>query len=1613
MNYLFSHRGASRRKLILSLAVALFPGLALSEFDIAQRPLVADKPMDPNLVYIHDDSGSMADSFLPDGAISGGVMRATPFLNGAYYNPDITYQPPVRHDGTRLVRLRNSDRITDFPRVCGNGYAEAVAKGGACSSTANLTSTATSTAVIQGTGAAPTGMAAYWDYVPGYNSMRDNVNYDPDAKPEDSMHNYEYWSFRALPTGNNALFRQNRANSGYYARSQAANQTLVRNRACPTIFREIADGREYYAGLPSSSGAYSGTLQNPVFQLAGQGPIRKGFAGFEAANGIAHAHCRDSYRVFDVDEAMVGQGYGGTTAYHTGTPLPAGAAFNLAHPRSRFCTNTSRYASISNYVLRPWEEFSTATTGTGSAVTCYAGRHAIGDTTGHGFWSATKDLPDAPVSHFEYGGQIYNTEGTGASPGSCTTPACATRCPNGVCTNLNGAEQGRLRLISRFVNDDGDVVIEETPRRRTSREEIRNFMNWYTYYRTRSMIAKGGMTIAFAQLVDWNDPSKPGTVMRGQNIRLGYDTINSGSMNQTAVTNRGPGQSGSNRGGIGVVPFRDFPSNAVNHDGTPSPYAGEKFVKRFYDWVFNLPASGGTPLHTALNTTGAYFRTNSPWKEYPPISYAAGGNGGSGEIYGCRRSFAILMTDGYASSHTQCVAPSNTPGDVDCAATLPRIEQRDSSGNLARSYQYTKQSPFCGQYAGNVVSCGLADKAMYYWATDLLPNVSNQLAPTKQNPAFWQHMQTFTIGLGVQGRLSDREVNDFLANPDRVAGRNILWTAPTGLDTAYEQVDDLMHAGLNGHGGTVEAVDAAEFADKLSALLTAIAGEDSSNTGYAGSGAKRNQENTLFTAGYNPADWSGALEAFEQKACARADEKNGRCKPGTIKDTPEWEAGQKLSERLVDGTGRTRPTELVNRKVFTWNGSEGVAFDANMPKSIKDAIDAPLDRSIADGIPLWDDCPINRPGAPDARCVLGRGSNTIDYDVDLLIDYLRGDRTWEDLGSSAFAGQSYFGFRNRRDGGVTRILGDIVNSTPYVSGNSAFNDAGYGSFTCGQGVKSQYAKDSDCNGDGGDAFFGVTHVDSYQERAAVLHARGLATNPDIRLAGSTVFVGANDGMLHAFNALDGEELFAYVPMGVHGRLKHLSDPEYNQKHHYLVDGSPFVQDILLNNEWRSVLVGHTGRGGRSFFALDVEDPANFSKDNVLWEITGNDYPDLGYPVDGEGVITPVDGLPNKWGVIFGNGYNSDRHDACLFVAELDKNPRVETICVGEGDANQPNGLGVPIWVDTDRNGAADMAYAGDALGNLWKFDLRTMTLANGGRPMLRAAAPDGGLQPISAPPLPIVLKGDGSWATLQIVLGTGKYFEQADLVDPVIQSIYGIRDLSPVASSPTAERSVLMARDYVANHPPEDMFCKNATCDRARDEDKERYKAWKILTESPDSPDYGASQMGYVIDFDAPRMKNWRVRAQGTVTNRKQGRTTHVLIPTVLPEDDPCSSAQNGGLAEINPETGGWIKTNLYKEIQRKSNVFILDGSYGMEINRDGKFDISAIKVEVADPNNPGKTIMITLNRTDNARGVTLGRQPLNNPCDQPVLASGAGQFGSGDRCEGKRAGRQSWRQLR
>jgi type IV pilus assembly protein PilY1 len=303
-----------------------------------------------------------------------------------------------------------------------------------------------------------------------------------------------------------------------------------------------------------------------------------------------------------------------------------------------------------------------------------------------------------------------------------------------------------------------------------------------------------------------------------------------------------------------------------------------------------------------------------------------------------------------------------------------------------------------------------------------------------------------------------------------------------------------------------------------------------------------------------------------------------------------------------------------------------------------------------------------------------------------------------------------------------------------------------------------------------------------------------------------VYVGGNDGMLHAFSADvtgsdGGKELFAVVPdamflgpdnLPMASGLRALSDPSY--LHHYYVDGTPFVRDIDFaraggqvsgdagNSDWRTLLVFGLGKGGKSYVAVDVtsigsEDSETTIAGKVLWEFN---HPDLGYTFG-----RPMIGKTRKWGwvVIVAGGYNnnslsaSDTHrgKAVLFVLNPKNGALLQEIVTSAGSAAGPAGLAhVSGYVPDYSDMTIDQVYGGDLLGNFWRFDFTSSTsgVPTPSGPFARLLAAGGSPQPVTTEPL-IEIASDLS---RYVFVGTGKLLHADDRVNSQQQTFYGFRD---------------------------------------------------------------------------------------------------------------------------------------------------------------------------------------------------------------------------------------------
>jgi type IV pilus assembly protein PilY1 len=463
-------------------------------------------------------------------------------------------------------------------------------------------------------------------------------------------------------------------------------------------------------------------------------------------------------------------------------------------------------------------------------------------------------------------------------------------------------------------------------------------------------------------------------------------------------------------------------------------------------------------------------------------------------------------------------------------------------------------------------------------------------------------------------------------------------------------------------------------------------------------------------------------------------------------DSPRWSGSLKRYRLLRDtsGTvGQAYSADWDAGEILT--GSPGSS--GNPAPSARHIYTSKrlVDRTLSTVEFKWDALDETQRRALDTSPVDG----SVDGLGNLRLEWLRGIRTREE-------GSGQGPFRQRE-----RILGDVVHGNPaYVGapGNDVQGDEAYATFR-----------------------------ERYRQRT---HA---------------VLVGANDGMLHAFDAVSGTELFAYVPGMLMPKVNRLTSPTYS--HEAFVDGGMAVAEGKLGNQWRTVAIAGLGAGAQGVVALDVTDPADFAGGfGAIWEFSDADDAALGNvvgtPVIAKFRTSSTKGLPRyRYFAVVPSGVNNYRNDGAgkfdtsapgaLFLLALDK-PSAEQWQEGRNyykfkvaatDAGKANGLGSPAIV-IGRDGAVRHIYAGDLQGNLWRFDFTGSAPwkgAVGTSPIFIAKNDKDARQPLLAKPAVAFGPGGG----YLVLFGTGRYLERRD-ADPsgyVQESFYGVLDTTHDATT--------------------------------------------------------------------------------------------------------------------------------------------------------------------------------------------------------------------------------------
>jgi type IV pilus assembly protein PilY1 len=1034
------------------------------------------------------------------------------------------------------------------------------------------------------------------------------------------------------------------------------------------------------------------------------------------------------------------------------------------------------------------------------------------------------DYNDARVSNLtgtirttDKDGNVTQNDRWGCTAGA-TNPFDGTlKDPDTGATPTGGPYYWRLKSGVNITNSDGTVNASTSALYKASNWEAvsvpasqyQNFANWFAYYRTRNMMTRTALSQAFSKI--------------GNSVRIAWQNMANANGNSTDGTKANADYD------------TKFGSTAVLQDigDLNSPVRAS-----FYRWMLQVVGGNSTPARAATIRASDVFRQPLTKDKNDPYWNGQTASSDSADLV-CRKNFHMLVTDGYWNEGDPSLpaAVNGTPALTDAnsavqSQTLPDARSYSPGDSFSKIY---------GNVAGDLYTSSMANIAWFYWATDLQPTLTNGVKPywkdltastpvvvtnpgandtvywnPVNDPAIWQHVSQFFVTLGVAGTL------DYPGDYPALLAGTKSWPRP--VNNSPEGVDDTWHAAINSRGGFFNASDPTTLVSSLVNIINSVIATSSSAVAPALSAGVLGPNALTYVPNFSSVDWSGTLTEYPLTSTG------GR-------GTSDWEVSTLLK-------GRT------NRAIVTSAGpgeGNGVEFlYTNLTSSQKQIMDS------SDG------------SATTASSDV-KGTNRVNW--------VRGVQT--DEGSL---------LRTRAS-----VFGAVVNAQPlYV----AYPSSGYRDFFPPDPTKPTVQSPETA------AYNGSTPDPTKSYSAFV--AANINRMP-------TIYVAANDGMLHAFDAQSkaqsttaGSELWSYVPDAVYRKLWFFSQKD-NFKYRPTVDSTPIVRDVYFSQNaksavgWHTILVGGLRYGGRGIYALDVTksgttDAAGASK-KVLWEFNANSLndngtanigsnlgytfgqPNIGRLSTGQWVVLvpagyfPTDSTDPEYGAAAASATNSSLFILDAQTGKLIKELKTPT---SYGGVTTPSyGLSSPVLGDYDNDQIDDVAFAGDLVGNLWRFnlsDLNTVDL------MFRPTTNEE--QPITVMPR---LFPDPNSQNFIVVFGTGKFIGDDDRTSTgaKTQSVYGIRDLGQ-----TVKTGLPWTKDKLVQQ----ILDQTSTGLRGL-----------TTNAAPTSSKPG----GWYFDLISPGEKV-------VVTPTALFNTNRAIITTLIPTTpDPCNPGRAGAIMVVDSSTGG------------------------------------------------------------------------------------------------------------
>ncbi|HMM56791.1 MAG TPA: PilC/PilY family type IV pilus protein [Rudaea sp.] len=962
--------------------------------------------------------------------------------------------------------------------------------------------------------------------------------------------------------------------------------------------------------------------------------------------------------------------------------------------------------------------------------------------------------------------------------------------------------------------------------------QYQNFANWYAYYRYRNVMARSAMARVFGVI---GGTSAANVRVTWQNLgnNNNFNSPNPQLPSTRIITNLDDNTSfAQSGGGGGSVGFRHA----------------------FFNWIFNVVASNGTPSRSALKRVGAFIQsnknkdlTNPYWQ--PDASIVPAG----GSELACRQNFHMLMTDGLYNQ--PAVTVSGAGSNSSSNATLPTgfLTANDPSTYTAVASSSLGPTTVYGHDAWTTDSDGgssYSDMSFYYWVNNLRPDLlgtyPKDFVPAyfpdqttgvtasaatvdpadpgatpevfwnpANDPATWPHLVQFAIPLGAFGDLTYSNDMDCSKNTNGLGvGKNDMcylrtgqtnssgaagWPRPNGSGSGIAaNIDDLWHAALNSRGAFFVATDPSSLVQHLSDIINSVLARAQSSTSTAVSNSVQGANTKGYTAGYDSGSWKGYLYKLTldpKTAIATAAEWDAGCilTGGTFTPLAPTSQLPPRGECKVTNPppyNSAAPTRTIFTAIQSGTTLVGKPFQWSSLGSTEqgylnlDPTTTDVNTSTGQVITTYS---VTAPATND-----GNGTDRVDY--------LRGKRGNETSPTSETLPRQ---FRIRKS-----LLGPIVASQPTYEAapNSGYQD--------------------------------IYPVGSLEQAAAAPCTAGLTASgcnsyekfvKDNISRRPMIYAGANDGMMHAFDALTGDEVWAYVPNMLYGNGQLAQTTNPSNTLIASVDDTPVIRDVFLSTDkkWHTILLGSMRLGGRGIYALDISDQSNPADETAaagkfMWEFTNLNDADLGYTYSSANVARLHNG---KWVVLVASGYFPQKLQVAS--STYGKNSTPDTapastsgithlwiLDAADGSViskiDTPSsissyGLSTPVLTDFGLDQIDDVAVAGDLAGNLWRFDLTntdpTKWSVEAMFQTYTTTAPCSTLQQngLGCEPITVMPEvfGDPATGSVIYVFGSGQYLGPSDRNASSVKGtnhFFGVRDYGTGSSKYPLHESDLVTQ---------------------------------------------------------------------------------------------------------------------------------------------------------------------------------------------------------------------------